>query len=361
MKQQYLKISDITPDRDPKENFEKIYAQFLDMHEQAGSPRKPAISIGEIWAKTSLESNKLSTGHVNMQTPYDAYKKFKGSFLITQPSTYKLEKTNVDNLDGIDWIVMGGMDFYTPEFFGALRKYFTKFHTTFYNTTPPSDRVLYYYPNHPKDKRHKLLVRFHDSDCYHSAEMYEFAQLYVIPKILKGQKLKFFCFSASCRELLMIERACRSYLKKEISASPPSVWREQIEIKMDPERIMLQVQAFLFGHAFDWSSKASYVFQKLSIISLTDFGILRTEANRKLLYGTSIFSSGINMILEDNKCHNAALILSPQAVPFNMEGKINFNGHGLGHYVEAVTQYFKHHPEVFTETRIVDCVGRAGL
>lgn len=317
-------------DQDPRKRCEQTYRSFLEKLEsqlllaKETSTTIPSTPSEEIWDSISLENNLDSSSHINMNTPNEVYSNYKGYLLAYQDGHKKsFKKTTPTDLSEIDCIAMGGIDFYTMEHFGALRKYSKSFYTGLSKSPILDSRCLYYYPLHNKKDRYKELLKFHkERGNYVSQEMLEFTSNYIIPKILTGEELKIFCFSAACREALMIETVCKDYFSNYSSIAA--------------HNHMSQVTVFLFGYAFDCLSDYGPHFKKLIVTSVEDFGVLRPEFNRTLLYGCSVFNSGISYVCSNSMYVNClAIVFGADALPISLFGKLNTNGHHLGHYIEG--------------------------
>ncbi len=329
-------LENICMDVNPRINCQKIYSNFLqklNTMRQSNEVKQDSDalaypSIEEVWSNISLEGNN-SHNHVSLKTS-DIHQSLKGSFLVSSDG-WRSPFKKVESIEASDisTIAMGGIDFDTPEYFGALRKNLFQFYSNIKGekVTSNVDRVFFHFPLYTKEKRYNEILNFHTIPNYTSQEMTQLALEYVIPKIEHRQPLSFFCFSASCRELMMIENACKQYLKAKNF--------NEAKIK----EMMSYVNAVLIEYAFDWSvTSEEYGFGKLILLSTEDFGIVRSKFNRELIYGASSLASGINLIQKSENSLDKALIFGTGMVPIQIADKINWKGHSLTHYVHSFAQ-----------------------
>ncbi|MBA8667960.1 hypothetical protein H1Q59_08680 [Holosporaceae bacterium 'Namur'] len=329
-------LENICIDDNPKIKCQKIYSGFL--HKLSSTKTRASVkqdsdaldypSHDEIWDSIALEGNKKHN-HIDFKvSPF--YKSLKGSFMVSSDG-YRSPFKKVDCIKHSDiaTIAMGGIDFDTVEHFGALRKNLFQFHSCLgaEAVSQNINKTYFYFPLHTKERRYHEILNFHIQPNYASEEMTELTLKYVLPKIKSEQPLSFFCFSASCRELMMIENVCKQYFKDKGT-------RER-EVK----RLMSCVNAVLVGYAFDWSiAPEEPGFSKLVLLSTEDFGILRPRFNRELVYGASCLENGLNLIQKSEESFDRALIFGCDTIPIQIADKVNWKGHSLPHYVHAFTQ-----------------------
>ncbi|AIF81402.1 hypothetical protein I862_04210 [endosymbiont of Acanthamoeba sp. UWC8] len=329
-------LENICIDDNPKIKCKKIYSRFL--HKLNSIKTNNTVkqdsdaldypSPDEIWDSIALEGNKKHN-HIDFKAS-SIHKSLKGSFIVSSDG-YRSPFKKVESIKPSDiaTIAMGGIDFDTMEHFGALRKNLFQFYSCLGIETGEKDmnKTYFYFPLHTKEKRYHEILNFHTQPSYASEEMTELTLKYVLPKIEYEQPLSFFCFSASCRELMMIENVCKQYFKDKGT--------QEREVK----RLMSYVNAVLVGYAFDWSiAPEEPGFSKLVLLSTEDFGILRPRFNRELVYGASCLERGLNLIQKSEESFDKALIFGCDTIPIQIADKVNWKGHSLPHYVHAFTQ-----------------------
>lgn len=73
---------------------------------------------------------------------------------------------------------------------------------------------------------------------------------------------------------------------------------------------------------------------------MEDFLVLRPYSNLEILYG-ELQSSNIKLLKRSDLPHESefACVIGPRALPLYLDGKLNYFGHEVLHYVRAINQH----------------------
>lgn len=162
-----------------------------------------------------------------------------------------------------------------------------------------------------------------DPEKYYSKSIERFVRKYLLPRMLKEEKLFFITYSVGGKELAMMENAARHILIEEYGYPSQMV-----------EKLFNTVAALCIGYAPDINHLTELSFKKIILLSASDQGLLISKSLYDKIYTHQICNRPFSVF---NLSKNEVLLfLGHQSSIVLLDGKLNHDGHRFPHYLEAM-------------------------
>ncbi|MBS0648950.1 MAG: hypothetical protein JSS10_06990 [Verrucomicrobia bacterium] len=337
------------------ENFKKVYENVIKRINEIPIERHHSLTgvtyplAEEKWRDIKLEWNHHREHLSFVDDPMS--KLLRGKFFISsQGWSSEFREASPTEIMSAAVIAQGGMYLDSFHKLGSLRKGLFQFLSNCMpqNTSLGDERTntgsikpVFYIPDLSRTERYKELLKYSTDHSYYSEEAARFADQYLLPRIISGEGIFLYNYSAACRENLMIENRCR-----EVLGSKP-------KLSKNLQSLLNRIHTLNIGHAFDWDHLPKPNFSRFTVTSVEDFLVLRPYSNLKLLYQRMPLSS-VQLFKRSDFVDESefACVIGTGALPLQLEDKINYFGHELHHYQHAINQ----HVDIYVRREIAACV-----